>query len=341
MRIITAMSALVFVLLLLRCSNDAGRCRPQIAFYHWKSSWEPGPGTQAFLDSLGTTKIYLRLFDVDLDENSGRPVPVGLFEGFAIDSVPENVIPVVFITNRTLRNFTEGKNEKLAERMTGLIRSYLPSPAELQLDCDWTESTRAAFFRLIENVKKQLPETAISVTIRLHQFKYPGPTGVPPADRGMLMVYNMGEVENWETNNSIIDPSIAAQYLDHAAAYPLPLDIALPLFQWGCVYRDGRLVQLFHNLTKTALSDTTRFDPIAEGRFLTKKNTYLDGFFLNKGDRIRLEEVEMDALKEVAEMLRPITDCCGASLAFYHLDSMIVEKYKPEELLEVVDVLCN
>ena len=338
MRLLVAIIPLIF---LLTACNEKERCQPEIAWYHWKSSLDTAAMAQAFQVLSNTGKVYLRVFDVDLEEGSGRRVPVGLFEGFPEGAVPENFIPVVFITNRSLQDFAEGKTVELAENISRLVSNYLPSPAELQLDCDWTESTRAAFFRLVEAVKNKLPNTAVSVTIRLHQFKYPEQSGVPPADQGMLMVYNMGEVDSWETENSIIQPSIAAQYLEGVRGYPLPLDVALPLFQWACVYRDGRLVQLFHNLTATELSDTTRFEPIATGRFLTKKNTFLNGFFLNKGDRIRLEEVAAEDLKAVAEMLRPIVDCCQSTLAFYHLDSTILEKYSPEQLQEVVDELCE
>lgn len=332
--------ALLLVYLLTACKEQE-RCRPEFAWYHWKSSWDPALAARAFPNDAGRHKIYLRLFDVDLDTGGGSPVPVGLFEGFENDPVPENVIPVVFITNRTLQHFTEGKIEELAKNIADLVRDYLPAPDELQLDCDWTDSTRPAFFRLIEQVKQQLPRTALSATIRLHQFKYPGRTGVPPVERGMLMVYNMGEVDQWETHNSIIDPSIAAQYLNHAKPYPLPLDIALPLFQWGCVYRDGRLVQLFHNLNEAGLADTARFEPIAEGRFLTKKNTFVNGFYLNAGDKIRLEKVEPEALTAVADLLRPIADCCQSTVAFYHLDSTILEKYDPTQLLEIAGELCK
>lgn len=341
MRAIFSFSLLVGCSLLNSCNNPTPICQPELAWYHWKSSWENEAAISVFEDSLGTGKIYLRLFDVDRDESTGLPVPVGLLEGFAEGKTLDNVIPVVFITNRTLQNLTEGDAEMLAKRIVGLVNNYLPAPSELQLDCDWTESTRAVFFRLVESVKKYVPHTKLSVTIRLHQFKYPDQTGVPPADRGMLMVYNMGDVESWETENSILDPAIASQYLNNAGGYPLSLDIALPLFQWGCTYRDGHLVQLFHNLSEEDLVDTARFQLLSGNRYSVRQNTFLNGFYLNKNDRIRLEEVSIKDLKEVSKMLAPFADCCNSTVAFYHLDSSILKKYKPGELKEIVKLMCE
>ena len=333
---------LSLLLSLSACSDSQpGKCQPEIAWYYWKSSWSKELLSAPFLQSPGQRKIYLRLFDVDWDEGSGQALPVGQLQGQMAAEENEVFIPVIFISNRTLKHLTEGDMETLATRILGLAQRYLPSPKELQLDCDWTQSTAPLFFKLVESVKEKLPETTISITVRLHQFKYPELTGVPPADRGMLMVYNMGDIEKWETENAIIDPSIAAQYLQNEKSYPLPLDIALPLFQWGCTYRDLYLVQLFHNLSKEELSDTTRFERLSGKRFLTKKNTFLRGFFLNKGDFIRLEEVKTGDLKAVAAMLNPLVDCCKATVAFYHLDSLAIQKYSPGELNGVLRSLCD
>lgn len=339
MKTILPILLLPLLALLVSCNGDDGKCQPQVAWYHWKSSWLVDNTIHEYLDSLNTQFIFLRLFDVDLDESTGQPVPVGRFIGPLPDSL--NVVPVVFVTNRTLQNISVGETEQLSEKITTLVRSYLPSPKEFQLDCDWTQSTKNAFFNLVKMVKQKLPSTNVSATIRLHQFKYPEITGVPPADKGMLMVYNMGNVESWETENSIIDADIAAQFLTEVQAYPLPLDIALPLFKWGCVYRDGQLVQLFYDLSKDDLSDTLRFELISEGKFLTKKNTFLNGFYLNKNDQLRLEEVSITELRDVARLLRPFADCCNTIVAFYHLDSSIVRNYNSSILKSVLEVLCK
>ena len=85
---------------------------------------------------------------------------------------------------------------------------------ELQIDCDWTESTRDKYFHLLSTLRNELERNKqiISATIRLHQVKYAAITGIPPVHRGMLMYYNMGKI-NATDNNSVYDKKIAEKYI--------------------------------------------------------------------------------------------------------------------------------
>ena len=47
----------------------------------------------------------------------------------------------------------------------------------------------------------QKKEIALSITVRLHQLREPA----PPADRGVLMLYNTGALKAHDTRNSILD----------------------------------------------------------------------------------------------------------------------------------------
>ena len=63
---------------------------------------------------------------------------------------------------------------------------------EMQVDCDWTQGSRAAYFALLRALRDRLHAQGrrLSATIRLHQVKCSADTGVP-VDRGMLMAYNL------------------------------------------------------------------------------------------------------------------------------------------------------
>jgi hypothetical protein len=100
------------------------------------------------------------------------------------------------------------------------------------LDCDWSAKTKAKFFRLTRIMNDSL-DVPLTATIRLHQYANPKGTGVPPADRGMLMPYNVGQITAQGDGNSIFDLSIAEPYFTSSSPYPLPLDIGLPAFSWG------------------------------------------------------------------------------------------------------------
>ncbi|MFN7116651.1 MAG: hypothetical protein ACK4TA_07600, partial [Saprospiraceae bacterium] len=183
------------------------------------------------------------------------------------------------------------------------------------------------------------PSIIISATIRLHQYRDFKETGVPPVNRGMLMFYNTGDVENWAEENSILNLEAASYYLPTSdfrlptsKTYPIPLDIALPIFSWGVLFRNGSMIRLINNLQATDLTDTARFLKIADNRFEVVKSTYLNGYYLYEGDQIRTESIDQSLLLQAADLLydkiknRPLT------IAFYHLDTATI-KHFPHEFL--------
>ena len=121
---------------------------------------------------------------------------------------------------------------------------------EIQLDCDWTKTTREKYFNLIEQMKQltEINKIEITTTIRLHQVKFFNKTGVPPIKRGMLMFYNMSDVSDNRTRNSIYDEGLAKKYLINFDKYPLDLDVVLPAFSWSCWFRNGKLKNLINNI---------------------------------------------------------------------------------------------
>lgn len=99
----------------------------------------------------------------------------------------------------------------------------LKAITSLQIDCDWTPRTRSAYFRLLSTNKRERPELDLSVIVRLHQYRDREANGIPPADRGLLMCYNMPPVQQRQTRDAIYDEAILKGYLK-APAYPIPLD---------------------------------------------------------------------------------------------------------------------
>lgn len=132
-----------------------------------------------WLEENKIKKIYLRFFDVDWNPNINAAVPVGdvSIETKKIDDI--EVIPVVFITNRTLVSLPDSLITELAQNIYKKILAKLSlfdnqNIKEIQLDCDWTETTKEKYFNLIEQLKKETlsNNTDITATIRLHQVKF-------------------------------------------------------------------------------------------------------------------------------------------------------------------------
>lgn len=318
-------------LFILSCNSTATH-QVTPAFYHWQSDLDISAYEKKTLDSLQVEVLYLRFFDLDWQADGQQVIPVGQLQ---VDhSLPSRVqvVPTIFITNRTFKNIDKEAIPDLVRKIGDKIRQQLSSlkinqVTEIQFDCDWTQQTRAIYFYFLKMVQDEFRELLISATIRLHQIKYPEQTGVPPVGRGMLMFYNTGNVSDPATDNSILDWSTASKYLGRLPEYPLALDLALPIFSWGCVFRDDKMVRLVNNLQSESLSDTTRFKNIREGWVEVVKSTYLQGYYLYAGDQIRLETVAPETLIFVATRLKEKIANESLRLAYYHLDSILLKNY--------------
>ncbi len=334
-----------FVLLVIslfsNCSPDTKEPTITPAFYHWKSQFDPLENEIAFLSELKASKLYIRYFDVALEDE--EVIPLSVLE--PTTDFPENfeIIPVVYITNAAIKSIPKDELDMLAERILKKVESIhaikTGSPfKELQLDCDWSQASMENYFLLLTSVKKALNEKSItlSVTLRLHQFKNPDKSDIPPADRVMLMFYNMGEVTAYDETNSILNLEAALKYIESKKQYPLPMDFVLPLFQWGCVFRDQQLVHLANNLTQAELEDKKRFSKLSNNRYRVIKSTYLQGYFLYEGDEIRHESVSFEQLFSSAELLKEVRNTDEFTMAFYHLDSLSIEQFSSDELKKLM-----
>ena len=329
------------------CQPDAPPPNP--AVYHWESTFSPTREENQWLDDQHIQRIYLRLFDIDWDESLQEAVPVGVMQ--VPDSVvaehTRELVPTFFLTNRSFLHLTEVQTDTLAMRLLQKarlkLRTQLGNPVvpEWQFDCDWTETSRDRYFQFLETIASELKKdgVGISATIRLHQVKYYRRTGVPPVERGMLMFYNMGELADLQTANSILDLHTASAYYFNFDTYPLPLDLALPLFRWGVVFREGKMVRLLNGLSPPDLQDTSRFVFRDTTHVEVQKSTYLDGYYLYSGDEIRLEWVSAGLLQSAAKDLTRVLPRPPKWVSFYHLAPETIKNYSHEELESIFHLL--
>src|SRR6185295_19004173 len=134
-----------------------------------------------------------------------------------------------------------------------------PDFFEIQIECDWNASTRESYFLLLRTIRAQLHAGKIlSGTIRLHQIKYRAQTGVPPLDRGVLMFYGMGDPASPGEKNSILDLDTARKYTAYLKNYPLFLDAALPVYQWGILFHEDHFRGIIRSLGESDLTDFDR-----------------------------------------------------------------------------------
>ena len=273
---------LLLILLCLACDSTPGG----EGIYYWKTTWELGQAEQQDIKTSGLNRVYVRLFDLDKGPEDRGRIMLPEKANFS-DSL--TFVPVVFILNRVWQTQPDAANftKALLDRVDYYFRNYpaLAKSKELQIDCDWTALTRDAYFEMLHALKAARPELEISVTIRLHQYRERTKNGVPPADRGLLMCYNMGPVRQARTSDAIFDEDLLKGYLK-APEYPLPLDVALPLFQWGAAFRGGEFIGLTDHPSSF---DSYGFEPLpkSSASAIVTKDTVLNGHFLRPGDVIR------------------------------------------------------
>ncbi len=303
------------------------------AMYYWKSTYHTVPVEQSKMDSLKISTTYIRFFDVDWDELTFEVAPKGVIRFAERPHTP--IIPVVFITNESLQHIDSAKTGWLAGKIAGLVRDILmrdslPAPVELQIDCDWSASTRGRYFSVLQQLKKAFPGITLSATIRLYQTRYKNKAGIPPADRGLLMCYNMGNLKNPQSVNSIIEVAELKKYIGNLQDYPLPLDLGLPVFGWKVWFRDSQYRGITTELPDSCLY-TSAFAQY-RNQFTALRDTVLAGYSLLKGDVLRLENSEAPAVLEAAKLIGTKLQNTRCRVSLYHLDSLLLTKYAVHEL---------
>jgi hypothetical protein len=292
--------------------------------YYWKSN-EPSLSQEelGLLQELSVEKLYVKFFEVEPDPVfSAKPISKTRLRPPALNL---EVIPTVFIHNEALKDIEAAEIDSLASNIHFLCTKYYhqlfskisPSFSEIQLDCDWTPTTKDAYFQLIRSLKQQSGKR-ISCTLRLYPYKYQDQMGVPPVDRVTLMCYSLTNPLAEEAVNSIQDNERLEAYLRPARKYPIPVDIALPLFSWALWYQNNQ----FAGILRTDL-DAFRgiLEPIQPMWYQIQEDTMVGASFLRRGDKVKLEEVSQKETLQTLELLKKYVHFNPTStITLFHLD---------------------
>lgn len=294
---------LCLVLICIQCQKGSNKKDIERAFYYWKTTFSLNQEEHAILDSLKINKLYIRYFDVDWNDNTQMPFPKA---PISFKEIPNcKVVPVIFITNKTMLNTVETELPQLAKIIISKVNALHANTRsfyeEIQLDCDWSGKSRDNYFKLLFELKKILGKSKVlSATIRLHQVKFSDRTGVPPVDKGMLMVYNMAAINDINTVNSIFDAEIVSQYTNNLTDYPLPLDLAFPIYNQNLLFRAGRYIGVWRekNIFDPDLS-YEHFVQFKTNKYNCTRDTFMYNIFIKRGDIIRVEKSDLIEVKNV------------------------------------------
>lgn len=233
---------IVALALLSGCRNKEGRVKRNSAYY-WSTTFGLDSTQREFIAEQRISRIYLRYFDVVVDEN-GQVMPNATVRFDSPRPTGVEIIPTVFIMNDCMMKDVSLLDSLILQRVLQMNETHdIDSVREIQIDCDWTRRSHDTYFSMLERLKKRAAEKGVSVstTIRLHQLS----EAPPPVDRGVLMAYNTGDVTDLN-HNPILEMEAAGPYLRHLSGYRLPLSAAYPAFGWDILIRNGKFVGIVH-----------------------------------------------------------------------------------------------
>lgn len=281
--------------------------------YYWKTVFDIDSTAMSFIEKHDIGRIYLRMFDVatepDFLNGNFEIVPIATTK-FA-SSVPNNleIVPVTYITIDALRAMAGREAEfasLIVERLLAMS-SYNECGKinEIQLDCDWTSTTKESYSKLCRIVKDSLSLKGIdlSITVRLHQLQ----ETPPPADRGVLMLYNTGALKDTETCNSILHIDDVRPYIKQKR-YAIPLDYAYPVFGWGVKFRNNKFVSIVPYDNKD----------IPDNEF------------------VRYERPTVAEILEVKKLVEQNLGKPASGNILYHLDSVQLKNYTDHEISQIL-----
>jgi hypothetical protein len=269
----------------------------ETSFYYWKSVLDLNESDGNYFKQKNVHRIYIRFFDLDWDDQkkiffSLQPLTIKTEIG-----LPEEVVPVVFITKRALEHLALKGNP---ETVQFVLKQCFSIPLknknfnEIQMDGDWLPRTRENYFNFLEEIRKEFQRNSksgvISATIRLHQIKYRSQTGIPPVDRGILMVYHSSTPTEFDPKNSIFDEKEAKSYLASLNTYPLPLDVAFPLFQWGALFNTNQEFLKIFRINPNSPIIRKSFKHVSGTLYQAKADVYLDETRFMRGDYLKIEK---------------------------------------------------
>ena len=240
---IIGLGILSMALLLVSCRKDEAKTSMR-SVYYWSTTLNMDSTKTAFIKKYSISRVYLRYFDV-VDDEAGRAVPNATLSFATKVPLGIDIVPTVFVMPECLRQDRHHLAQLIVRRVMQMSQTNdVYNVREIQIDCDWTQSTRQLYDDFMQAMLDECHSQGLqlSSTIRLHQLAQTP----PPADRGVLMMYNTGDATNIQCHKPILDMRDAAPYLQYLAQYRLPLSTAYPIFAWRILFRGGRFVGFVH-----------------------------------------------------------------------------------------------
>jgi hypothetical protein len=311
--------------------------KPIISFYYWKTIFRLSPKEKNTLSENEVQKIYIRYFDIDLNSQTQEPFPRGSIR-FEDKTNGYEIVPVIYIKNSVMlkKNLDIPDLARKTNRFIQQINAKnCISIQEIQIDCDWSLNSKDNYLNFINEFKK-ISNKKLTATIRLHQIKYFKKTKIPNVDHGVLMYYNMGKIAP-DSLNSIYDRTIAARYLSSLKDYPLPINVALPIYSWFIHIREGKVIGLINKMDIATLKKSNNFIRIKNNWFRVTNSNYKNGIYYKTNDLLKPETITDDDVLEMANDLEKNTNQNPKEIIFYDLDEFNIKNHDTTIFKKVIN----
>ena len=324
---------------LFSCKKDFKVNNVERAFYYWQSGNSLSYETESKMNTNKVSKVYVKFFEIDYSEAMGNFPYDKLYDYGTLFERSQDVliVPTIFIKNEIFKYNSDKDLDKLADNIVFLINKRYEerfeknkSYKELQIDCDWTLSTKEKYFYLLKKIK-EISKKQLSCTLRLYPFKYKEKMGIPPVDKVMLMCYNLVRPLTNSDKNSILDLEELTSYLNEKRNYPIHLDVALPVFSWAQLYQNNHFQKLISTSSKELESFAKKTKPMWYE--VTKDTSMGWSAYYRIADQIKYEEVSAKTIQDAIEIIKknvPLEST--TTIALYDLDDYTFMKYNDEEI---------
>ena len=327
---------IIVILLLASCSSSVKET--SVSVYWWKNKVEITDEMLQFKQANNIHKVYCKVADFRYNQlHNTIDIPL-IHEKLSLEK--QNVSPVLYIENDVFKHFSEDYVfTRFKETIDKLMqRNIISDLTHIQIDCDWTLSTKDRYFQFLNKLKSSFE--IVGVTLRLHQVKYYKTTGVPDIDYGVLMIYNLSSVADFEVENSIYNYDLALSYLKgYLHNYPMEVKAALPAFAWAAHFHHERLVNILNFITYEELVKNENLTQLTDYRFVSKKAHFINAIPISKHDIIRYEEPNIESLKLLLGFLKQEVNQEKLEVIFFSLNApfLIKNQNRYEEVLSTLN----
>jgi len=307
-------------LVLFGCETNKGK---KMAFFHWKDTFKVTNFEKKCLSQLGTSDLFLRVFDLTLDSSKTNVIPSN-FVTVSDTLSAFSIIPVIFIDKSTLANINIENVNALAIKTALKIKSMMNEKSivfnKLMIDYNWDAAESNVYFNLLKCLEKALPNVEIIAALRYNQAVELRKYGVLPTKHNLVYFYNYLKIDANLSKNNMLEDSLAQIYADAIAAYPNSFSLALPIYSWALQIRADKVINTLPRRIKSDFENNDLFF-VSNYSFLVSKDSNYKGIEFKKGDLIKVESAKYSQLSSVAAIVKKsIRSTKLKQIVFFDLD---------------------